>query len=58
LITGKPGGKAFDFKDGSTYLLEWDIPDFFFHASMTYAICRMQGVPLIKLDFIGYTFTA
>jgi len=53
MYAGKPGvGKGFDFKDGRQYLKQFAIPDFWFHASMSYAICRMKGVPLGKLDWL------
>ncbi|MBJ7527116.1 MAG: DUF1993 family protein, partial [Sphingomonadaceae bacterium] len=28
-------------------------PNFFFHLSMAYALLRMKGLPLGKLDFLG-----
>jgi uncharacterized protein len=44
------GGRWFR---GSDYLVEMAIPNFFFHASMAYAILRHNGVPLGKMDYIG-----
>ncbi len=38
---------------GSDYLAELAIPNFFFHATMAYAILRHNGVKLGKMDFIG-----
>ena len=38
---------------GSDYLIEAAIPNFYFHASHTYAILRHIGVPLGKRDFLG-----
>jgi hypothetical protein len=38
---------------GSDYLAELAIPNFFFHASMAYAILRHNGVKLGKMDYIG-----
>jgi hypothetical protein len=38
---------------GTDYLLEHAIPNFFFHASHTYAILRHNGVGLGKRDFLG-----
>jgi uncharacterized protein len=38
---------------GRDYLVELAIPNFFFHASMAYAILRHNGVRLGKMDFIG-----
>ena len=38
---------------GDDYLLQIALPNFFFHATMAYAILRHNGVPLGKLDYIG-----
>lgn len=38
---------------GSTYVHGFAIPNFYFHLTMAYAILRMKGVPLGKLDFLG-----
>ena len=38
---------------GSTYVYGFAIPNFYFHLSMAYALLRMKGVPLGKLDFLG-----
>jgi hypothetical protein len=38
---------------GSDYLADVAIPNFFFHATMAYAILRHNGVPLGKMDFVG-----
>lgn len=35
------------------YLNEFALPNFYFHATTTYAILRHNGVPLGKMDFIG-----
>lgn len=39
--------------DGQTYLLNFILPNFLFHATTTYAILRHNGVELGKVDFIG-----
>ena len=44
------GGRWFR---GSDYLVEMAIPNFFFHATMAYAILRHNGVNLGKMDYIG-----
>jgi len=44
------GGRWFR---GSDYLVEMAIPNFFFHATMAYAILRHNGVKLGKMDYIG-----
>jgi len=38
---------------GDDYLLHVAIPNFFFHATMAYAILRHNGVDLGKMDYIG-----
>lgn len=46
-----PGGaKAFR---GDRFLLEFAIPNFYFHLVTAYAILRHEGVPLQKGDFMG-----
>lgn len=39
--------------DGSTYLRHFALPNFYFHATTTYALLRHAGVPLGKTDFLG-----
>ena len=41
-----------DFK-GQQFLLEFALPNVFFHYSMAYAILRENGVSLGKSDFLG-----
>jgi hypothetical protein len=38
---------------GHDYLVEVAVPNFFFHATMAYAILRHNGVALGKMDYIG-----
>lgn len=38
---------------GETYLKHFVLPNFYFHASMTYALLRHAGVELGKGDFLG-----
>lgn len=38
---------------GDDYLAQVAIPNFFFHATMAYAILRHNGVDLGKMDYIG-----
>ncbi len=45
-----PEGKAMA---GADYLVERQLPNVYFHASMTYAILRHNGVDLGKGDFVG-----
>ena len=46
------GGRDLSFK-GQAYLLNFVIPNVFFHCSTAYAILRHCGVELGKSDFIG-----
>ena len=39
--------------DGTTYLRHFALPNFYFHATTTYALLRHAGVPLGKSDFLG-----
>lgn len=48
-----PNGAGLRF-DGRTFLTGFALPNFYFHASMTYAILRNQGVDLGKQDFLGH----
>jgi hypothetical protein len=38
---------------GQQYLLGFSLPNFFFHATATYAILRHVGVEIGKMDFMG-----
>ena len=38
---------------GDDYLVQVAIPNFFFHATMAYAILRHNGVDLGKMDYVG-----
>lgn len=38
---------------GKTYVLNFAIPNFFFHVTTAYDILRSKGVPVGKLDFLG-----
>lgn len=48
-----PNGAGLRF-DGATFLTGFALPNFYFHASMTYAILRANGVDLGKQDFLGH----
>lgn len=39
--------------DGAGFLHRFCLPNFYFHASMVYALLRKEGVPLGKKDFFG-----
>jgi hypothetical protein len=51
-ISLKAGKRDLNFK-GQAYLLDFVIPNFYFHMSMAYAILRHNGVDIGKLDFLG-----
>ncbi|WP_448660000.1 DUF1993 domain-containing protein [Sphingomonas sp. CJ99] len=38
---------------GTDYVLGFAIPNFYFHVTTAYAIMRMKGVPVGKMDFLG-----
>ena len=38
---------------GDRFLIEFALPNFFFHLTIAYAILRTEGVPLEKVDFMG-----
>ncbi len=38
---------------GDRFLIEFALPNFFFHLTIAYAILRNEGVPLEKVDFMG-----
>lgn len=39
--------------DGRSYLLNFAIPNFYFHVTTAYAILRHKGVPIGKMDYLG-----
>lgn len=38
---------------GRSYVLNFALPNFFFHVTTAYAILRHKGVPVGKLDYLG-----
>ena len=46
------GGQELRFK-GEPYLVDFALPNFYFHATTAYAILRRCGVEIGKRDFIG-----
>ena len=48
----KVGGRELDFK-GQPYLLQFVIPNFYFHITTAYAILRHNGLDIGKGDFLG-----
>jgi uncharacterized protein len=51
-ITLKFGSKELHFL-GQSYLLDFVLPNFYFHVTTTYAILRHSGVDVGKTDFTG-----
>lgn len=41
------------YQTGEDYLVDFVLPNFFFHVSMIYALIRLQGVLIGKMDFLG-----
>ncbi len=41
------------YLEGNDYLVQFALPNFYFHLSMAYALLRQAGVPLGKMDFLG-----
>lgn len=39
--------------DGTTFLMGFALPNFYFHAATAYNILRKQGVDVGKMDFLG-----
>jgi len=39
--------------DGTTYLMSFVMPNFYFHAAAAYNILRNKGVDVGKMDFLG-----
>ena len=53
IVVNFPNGGGMRF-DGLTYLNGFVLPNFYFHASMVYAILRAQGVELGKFDYLAH----
>lgn len=51
-VTLKIRGREINFS-GSDYLLNFVLPNYFFHVTTAYDILRHKGVPLGKLDYLG-----
>ena len=37
----------------ANFILSFSLPNFYFHATTTYDVLRMHGVPLGKMDYLG-----
>jgi hypothetical protein len=53
VVLNFPNGGGMRF-DGTTYLTGFVVPNFYFHASMVYAILRAQGVDLGKQNYLAH----
>lgn len=51
-IVMKVRGREITFT-GADYLLNFALPNYFFHLTTAYDILRHKGVPLSKLDYLG-----
>ena len=52
IVVPQRGGGERRF-DGQSYLLQFTLPNVFFHVTTAYDILRQAGVPLGKADYIG-----
>ena len=48
-----PNGMAFDMT-ARAYVRDWAQPQFYFHLVAAYSILRHMGIPLGKVDYVGY----
>ncbi len=48
-----PAGDRERRMSGTDYILNFSLPNFYFHLSMVYAILRHNGVPIHKEDFVA-----
>ena len=53
VVMNFPNGGGMRF-DGTTYVTGFVVPNFYFHASMVYAILRAAGVEIGKFDFLAH----
>lgn len=53
-----PAGPITATMKGEAYLMRYALPNFYFHASMVYAILRENGIELGKGDFLSGVFDA
>jgi hypothetical protein len=51
-VTLKIGGNDMTFK-GAQFLVNFSLPNFYFHVTTAYDILRHNGVEIGKRDFIG-----
>jgi hypothetical protein len=51
-VSMKVGSNELDFT-GQRYLLQFALPNFFFHVTTAYGVLRHSGVPIGKRDYLG-----
>ena len=51
-VTLATPNRSFDFT-GIGYVQNFALPNFYFHVTTAYALLRMRGVPIGKMDFLG-----
>ncbi len=51
-VTLVTSGGSVDFT-GRSYVLGFVLPNFYFHITTAYALLRMRGVPIGKMDYLG-----
>ncbi|MBX3529918.1 MAG: DUF1993 domain-containing protein [Rhizobiaceae bacterium] len=49
IVKGRTGDRVYT---GRSYLLDFALPNFFFHTTTAYGILRHKGVPVGKMDFL------
>jgi hypothetical protein len=45
-------GRTYTFT-GESFVQTFTLPNFYFHMTTAYALLRMKGVPVGKMDFLG-----
>jgi hypothetical protein len=50
IVKGRTGDRVYT---GASYVLDFALPNFFFHVTTAYAILRHKGVPVGKMDFLA-----
>lgn len=53
VVLSLANGMTFDL-DTAGYARDWALPQFYFHLMTAYSILRAAGVPLGKIDYVGY----
>ena len=48
-----PNGMVFSMT-AAEYVRDWSLPQFYFHLMAIYSLLRQAGIPLGKIDYVGY----